>query len=216
MNVPDDFRFWLKLFSRWLIGFQSTSAKQQIKPLEFFERRLADGKLETRLTLLPDNDNRFGRRSGATATWKLVHHAAPGGTLLITLDNLYKLSLEMEPSQQSEIIRRGIERSKGLTHRFQVTWFFWSASAGKLRFILIDSFDIDLSSRFVDESARDIIRTVVLDAFTMRSIPSMNWRERIQYFPWAESIRQLSPLKGCPQNPRLRQLTTKMHKVTVS
>lgn len=208
-----DFHFWLKLFGRWLLGMQEFSRK--IKPLEVFERRLVDGKLETRLSMLPDNDTRFGLRPGAIATWKLIHHQARDGALLITLDNLYRLSTEMPATKQAEIIKRGLERSSGLTHRFQATWFFRSES-GKLRFTLIDSFDIDLSSRFVDEPARDIIRLVALDLFTMRPVASMQWRERVQFFPWYESIRQLSPKKGCPQDPRWRQLARRMQKVTIS
>lgn len=211
----EDFKAWLKVFGRWLTLFNSSKAKRP-KPLVTYERYLeGDNKvLESRLSLLVDNDSRF-HRPGAIATWNLINREFPHNGVLITLDNLFRLTAELDPKHKgTDTIKRGLERSLGLTHRFQVSWVVGAHS--KFSFVLIDSFDIDLSSQFVDESARDIIRYAAIDAFSMRIIPTIRWSDRIYHFPWYETIRQLSPRKGCPENPRYRRLCRRIQKVTFS
>lgn len=207
------FKAWLQVFGRWLMHHNQTPPK----PL-MTEERWIEGpprQLESRLTLLPDEDERF-RRPGAIATWKLVNRSAPNGGLLVTLDNLFKLASDLPPTSKSApIILRGLERSLGLTHRFQAAWIYRYSPESKLRFIMLACLDIDLSSHYIDESAKEVIRYTVLDAFNMRNT-ALSWQERVTLFPWYETIAQLSPKKGCPSNPRCRVLCRRTQKVTFS
>lgn len=207
-----ELRSWLWVFGQWL---RSINKIKLPKPAVTYDRWVEGDKrvLESRLNLLSEGDFRF-KRPGAIATWNLVNRSFPTGGVLITLDNLYKLSSELPPSNRTELIRRGLERSLGLTHRFQVSWVV--RGSAKFRFIIIDSFDVDLASQFVDEAPRDIVKYVALDAFSMRAIPNLSWQERIYHFPWYEVIRQLSPRKGCPENPRYRRLCKRIQQVTLS
>lgn len=209
--IDESFKRWLKIFGLWL---KQTQVKA-VKPLITYDRWLEEqpGRiLDTRLSMLSDDDIRF-KRPGAIATWNLINHSEPNGGVIITLDNLHRLTAQLDSHRKdSEFIRRGLERSLGLTHRFQVSWVF--RSGDKFRFVIIDSIDIDLSSQFIDESARDIIRYLAIEAFSMRRIPSMSWRERIYFFPWLDSILQLSPKKGCPDNPRHRRLCRRIQRVS--
>ena len=212
MAADIELRSWLWVFGQWL---RSINKVKLSKPIVTYDRWVEGDKrvLESRLNLLGESDFRF-KRPGAIATWNLVNRSFPAGGVLITLDNLYKLSNELVPNKRTDSIKRGLERSLGLTHRFQASWVV--RGSAQFRFIIIDSFDIDLASQFVDEAPRDIIRYVALDAFSMRMIPSMNWQERVYHFPWYETIRQLSPRKGCPENPRYRRLCKRIQRVTLS
>lgn len=211
---PDtEIRSWLRLFAQWLHQSQSTRSKH--KPIQTYDRWTEGDErvLESRLSLLADDDPRF-HRPGAIATWNLVNRTANEAGVLITLDNLYQLSTELKSNKTTEALNRGLERSTGLTHRFQVSWVFKTSQ--KLQFIVIDSFDIDLANQFVDEAPKDIIRYTALDAFSMRVIPTMGWKERIYHFPWYESIRHLAPRKGCPENPKYRRLCKRIQRVTLT
>lgn len=212
MNQQSELYSWLWLFGRWLR--ETTRNKSKLpKPLSVYDRWTEGDKkiLESRLALLPDTDSRF-RRPGAVATWNLINKEFPAGGVLITLDNLYKLSLELPKDKRGEIVKQGLQRSSGLTHRFQVSWVL--KSDRHFRFVVIDSFDIDLASQFIDEAPKDVIRYVALEAFSMRLIPGLNWQQRIYHFPWYETIRWLSSRKGCPENPRHRRLCKRIVKVT--
>ncbi len=196
---------WLNLLGRWLLQ----TVPKPPKPILIYERR--SGKvLESKLSLLPDSDSRFPLRPGAVATWNLVDRQAPTGGVVITLDNLLRLGKE---SKQIEI-QRGLERSQNLTHRFQVSWVF--KNRDQFRFIVIEAFDVDLSSHYIDEAPREIVRLMALEAFSMRPVPNLPWQERIYHFPWFVTISFFSPRKGCPTNPRSRPLCKRMHKVTFS
>lgn len=209
-----DFKAWLWIFGRWLMDYQI----QKPNPL-MSEERWIEGKqrvLESRLSLIPDNDVRF-QRPGAVCTWKLINKDAVNGGILITLDNLFRLATELpNSSKNSPMILRGLERSMGLTHRFQAIWLYRRTSDSKLRFILLSALDIDLSSHYIDESAREVVRYVALDAFNMRPVPSLSWKERMSQFPWYESLAQFAPKKGCPSNPRCRVLCRRVQKVNFS
>ncbi len=208
-----ELKAWIQIFGGWL----KTQEKGKPLPLITEERYQETPKrvLECKLSLLADDDQK-SKRPGAIATWNLIHKDAPTGGLLLTLDNLVKLQLELDPKRQStEIVRRGLERSMGLTHRFQATWLFKNHQSDQLKFVMITAFDIDLSSHYIDEAAREVLRYAALDAFNMRAIPSVPWRERIYHFPWYESIAQISPRKGCPAQPRVRALCRRVQNVTL-
>ncbi|HEY9299964.1 MAG TPA: hypothetical protein VIQ31_27080 [Phormidium sp.] len=211
--IISELKAWIQIFGGWL----KVQEKRKPLPLMTEERYQETPKrvLECRLSLLADDDPK-SRRPGAVATWNLIHKDAPTGGLLLTLDNLVRLQLELDPKRQStEIVKRGLERSMGLTHRFQATWIFKSAQSSNLRFVMITAFDVDLSSHYIDEAAREVLRYAALDAFNMRAIPSVPWRERIYHFPWYESIAQISPRKGCPTQPRVRALCRRVQNVTI-
>lgn len=210
--MQEELKAWLRLFGVWLRQHQI----QTPQPL-FSEERWIETptrKLESRLSLLPDEDKRF-KRPGSVCTWKIINHSEPNGGVLITLDNLFKLSSELPKSKNSPLILKGLERSKGLTHRFQAIWLYRYAQDAPLRLVLLTAFDIDLSSHYVDESAKEVTRYLALDVFNMRSVPSLSWRERVSQFPWYETISQLSPRKGCPSNPRVRVLFRRVQKVSM-
>lgn len=180
-----DFEAWLRIFGRWLMDYQV----QNPKPLMTEERWIEGSEriLESRLSLIPERDIRFNR-PGAIATWKLINKDAPNGGVLLTLDNLFRLSRELPAgSKNSPMILRGLERSMGLTHRFQAIWLYRRTSDSKLRFILLSALDIDLSSHYINESAKEVLRYVALGAFNMRSVPSLSWKERMSQFPWYSS-----------------------------
>lgn len=211
--ILTELKAWVQVFGNWLKNQESRKPLPLITEERYQE--LPKRALECKLSLLSDEDFRF-RRPGAVATWNLIHKDAPTGGLLLTLDNLVRLQLELDPKRQSsEIVKRGLERSMGLTHRFQATWLFKTSQSESLKFVLITSFDIDLSSHYIDEAAREVLRYAALDAFNMRAIPSVPWRERIYHFPWYESIAQISPRKGCPSQPRVRALCRRVQNVTL-
>ncbi len=214
-----EFSYWIRAFGTWLFLSVAGKSKQELPKTLIEHRRYMDveGKqiLDGRLSLLNDDDPRFPHRPGAIATWNLVNYQAKNGGVLVTLDNLYKLSLQLDPSKKSsDMIRRGLQRSLGLTHRFQVVWIFRSAS-NKLRLTVIDAFDIDLASQFIDESAFDVVRIAALEAFSMRPIPSMSWRERIYHFPWENTLKDIAPKKNCPKDPKIRRLCKRCQNVTL-
>lgn len=209
----EELRAWLRIFGRWLMHHQIAKPKPILT-----EERWLEGSprvLESRLSLLPDNDPRF-HRPGSVVTWKLVNHQAPNGGVLLTLDNLFRLSAELPKNNNSPLILRGLERSKGMTHRVQAIWLYRYTRDSSLRLVLLSAFDIDLSGHYIDESAKEIIRYTALDAFNMRSVPGLNWRERVSQFPWYETITQLSSRKGGPVNPRVRLLCRRVQKVSMS
>lgn len=215
MRMRNDFEAWLQLFARWLRDYHSTSPKPLMTEERWIEEK-DERVLDSRLSLIPQGDNRF-HRPGAVCTWKLVHRDAPNGGVLITLDNLLRLRNQLPPnSKNSPVILQGLERSMGLTHRFQAIWLYRYSADSRLRFILLTAIDIDLSSHYVDESACEVVRYVALDCFNMRSIPSLSWKERVSQFPWYESISQFAPKKGCPSNPRCRVLCRRVQKVSFS
>jgi hypothetical protein len=196
---------WLKLLGRWL----SKTAPKPPKPLMFYEKRAGD-ILDAKLSLLPDFDKRFPSRPGAVASWNLVNRQAPSTGLFITLDNLIRLDRE---TSQAEI-KRGLERSQGLTHRFQVSWVV--GGGDRFHFVVIEAVDIDLSNQYVDEAPAEVIRLTARDAFDMRPVPGLDWKDRIYNFPWLGTIEQFSPKKGCPEHPRHRRLCKRIQKVTSS
>ncbi len=224
LQFREEFNSWLKFFAHWLRSspLGKTDAPRP-RALQEYERWLPSEKeqegkrtLDCRLSLLREDDPRIPPRLGGIATWRLINHQAPNGAVLITLDNLFKLSKELPAGGSlTPVIRRGLERSLGLTHRFQVVWLFRSASHKQLRFILIDSFDIDLSCQFVDEAPKDVVKHLAIEVFSMRIIPTLDWKERIYNFPWYELIREFSPRKGCPTEPRYRRLCKRIQNVTI-
>jgi hypothetical protein len=197
---------WLKLFGRWLLR----SVSKPPTPLFFYEQRAEEGILNTKLSLLPDSDKRFPQRPGAIATWNLVTKEAPKVGLFLTLDNLIQLD---QQTNQIEI-KRGLQRSQGMTHRFQASWVI--KPKDRFRFIVIDSFDIDLANQYIDEAPREVVRHVALEAFNMRPVQGLPWRDRIYHFPWLDAIQYIAPKKGCPENPRYRRLCKRIQKVTFS
>lgn len=197
---------WLKLLGRWLLR----TAPLPSKPLIVYERR-AGNVLDSKLSLLPDGDSRYPQRPGAVATWKLVDRQEPRIAVFVTLDNLLRLASE---SKQVEI-HKGLQRSQGLTHRFQASWVTKS-TAGKFHFVVIEAFDVDLSNQYIDEAPREIIRHLVLEVFNMRPVEGLNWRDRIYHFPWLDTIQYFAPKKGCPEHPRYRRLCKRIQKVTFS
>jgi hypothetical protein len=197
---------WLKLLGRWLLK----TAPKPPKSLLVYERRTGE-ILESKLSLLPDTDKRFFR-PGAVATWKLADRREPTVSLFVTLDNLLRLASE---SKQIEI-QRGLQRSQGMTHRFQASWVVQSAANGLFHFVVIEALDIDLSNQYIDEAPREIIRHLVLDVFNMRPVEGLPWRERIYHFPWLDTIQYFAPKKGCPEHPRYRRLCKRIQKVTFS
>jgi hypothetical protein len=214
----EELNSWLRLFAQWLKSRKKPQGKKS-PALQEYERWLPEEEgqqrtLDCRLTMLRD-DNIAVPRLGGVCTWKLIHHQAPSGAVLITLDNLFRLSKEIPTkSPLYPVIQRGLERSLGLTHRFQVIWLFRTQPEKPLRFTLIDAFDIDLSCQFVDESPKDIIRSLALEVFGMRKVPSLDWKERVFFFPWYDSISELAPRKGCPTNPRHRILCKRIQNIT--
>lgn len=221
LHSQEELNSWLRLFARWLrtsVGKQSPVRPQALQEYERWLPEQEGGKriLDCRLSLLSENDPRIPARFGGIATWRLIHHQAPNGAILMTLDNLFKLSKELPPnSPLAPVIQRGLERSLGLTHRFQIVWLFRTSAHKPLKFILIDAFDIDLSCQFVDESPKDVIKHLAIEVFSMRIIPAMDWQERIYHFPWYELIREFSPRKGCPTDPRHRRLCARIQNVTI-
>lgn len=209
----DELKAWLLVFGRWLMHHQIAAPNPLITEERWIE--VPKRVLETRLSLLPDDDPRF-QRPGSIATWKLIHRSEPNGGLLLTLDNLFRLSADLPQSKNGTIIRRGLERSKGLTHRFQAIWLYRYTRDSSLRLVLLSAFDIDLSGHYVDETAKETIRYTALDCFNMRSVPSLSWRERVSQFPWYETIAQLSARKGGPVTPRVRLLCRRVQKVSMS
>lgn len=211
--IQDEFKAWLRIFGKWLMHHQAVSPQ----PLMIEERWIQEPRksLESRLSLLPDNDPRF-HRPGSVATWKIINHSEPNGGVLITLDNLFRLSTELPQNKNAPVILRGLERSMGMTHRFQAIWLYRYSRDSSLRLVLLTAFDIDLSGHYIDEGAREVVRYTALDCFNMRSVPSLSWRERVSQFPWYETIAQLSPRKGCPSNPRVRLLCRRVQKVSMS
>lgn len=209
----DELRAWLRIFGRWLVHYQ------QEPPLPLLtQERWIESKprvLEARLSLLADYDERF-RRPGSVSTWKLVHYSEPNGGLLLTLDNLFRLSAELPKNRNAPVILRGLERSAGLTHRFQAIWIYRYHSSSPLRLVLLSAFDIDLSGHYIDEGAKEVLRYAALDCFDMRSVPSLRWKERVSQFPWYETLSQFSSAKGCPSNPRVRLLCRRVQKVSMS
>lgn len=197
---------WLKLLGRWLLR---TAAKHP-KPLLEYERRTAN-TLDSKLSLLSEADIRFPRRPGAIASWNLIDRQAPAAGVFITLDNLLRLGAESHHPE----IKKGLQRSQNLTHRFQVSWVV-RRDKEKFHFVIIDAFDVDLANAYVDEAPKEIIRLVALEAFNMRSVPGLSWQERIYHFPWFNYLQYFSPKKGCPVNPTRRQLCRRMQKVTFS
>ncbi len=211
----NDFTAWLEIFGRWLKGQEKKPSQPIISEERWIEEDNGRRILECRLSLLRDDDNRFVR-PGAIATWNLINYQAPQGGLLITLDNLFRLQSQLNPSNpKADLIRKGLHRSLGLTHRFQVTWLFKRDKDSPLRFILISALDLDLASQYIDESAKEVVRYVALEAFNMRHVPALPWRERLQQFPWYETIAQIAPRKGCPHNPRVRVLCRRAQKVSM-
>lgn len=205
--MPDlELRSWLQLFGRWL----SQAATKPSKPLMVYERRSGEKELETKLSLLPDADLRFPRRPGAVSTWLLVDRREPKIGVFITLDNLLALAAA---NPQIEI-KKSLQRSQGLTHRVQVSWAI--SSPGRFSFIVIDCLDIDLANQYIDEAPREIIRLTALEAFNMRPVEGLPWRDRIYHFPWLDTIQYLAPKKGCPEHPRYRRLCKRIQKVTFS
>jgi hypothetical protein len=197
---------WLKMFGRWL----AKTAPKPPKPLMFYETRAGD-ILDAKLSLLPDSDKRFPRRPGAVSTWNLVNRQAPNTGLFITLDNLIRLDKE---TNQAEI-KRGLQRSQGLTHRFQVSWVVKGGS-NRFHFVVVEAIDIDLSNQYVDEAPAEIVRLTAREAFDMRPVPGLAWQDRIYNFPWLGTIEHFSPKKGCPEHPRHRRLCMRIQRVTFS
>lgn len=208
-----ELKAWLRVFGNWLMQHQIASPQPLMSEERWIES--PNRKLESRLSLLPDNDPRF-HRPGSVCTWKIINHAEPNGGVLLTLDNLFRLSTELPQNKNAPVILRGLERSMGMTHRFQAIWLYRYTRDSSLRLVLLTAFDIDLSGHYIDESAKEVIRYTALDCFNMRSVPSLSWRERVSQFPWYETIAQLSPRKGCPQNPRVRLLCRRVQKVSMS
>lgn len=196
---------WLKLLGRWLLK----TAPKPPDPLIVYKRETGD-VLDAKLSLLPDTDKRFPLRPGAVATWNLINRQAPNVGLFITLDNLIRLGRE---TNQVEI-KRGLERSQGMTHRFQVSWVI--KASDRFHFVVIEAVDIDLSNQYVDEAPYDVIRLTARDAFDMRPVPGLQWKDRIYNFPWIGTIEHFSPKKGCPEHPRYRRLCKRIQKVTFS
>lgn len=197
---------WLKLLGRWLLQV----APKPPKPLLIYERRTEE-LLESKLSLLADSDSRF-QRPGAVATWLLVDRQEPTVSLFVSLDNLLRLAAEAKEIE----IKRGLERSQGLTHRFQASWVLRSSVGQKFHFIIIEAFDIDLANQYIDEAPREILRHLMLDIFNMRPVPGLKWKERIYNFPWIGTIEYFSSKKGCPTSPRYRRLCKRIQKVTFS
>lgn len=208
----DELKAWLRIFGNWLKHHQTQSPKPILTEERWLEQ--TPRKLESRLSLLPDNDPRF-KRPGSISTWKIINSSEPNGGLLITLDNLFRLSTELPNNKNSPIILKGLERSRGMTHRFQALWLYRYSKDSTLRLVLLSAFDIDLSGHYVDESAKEVVRYTALDVFNMRSVAGLSWRERTAQFPWYETISQLSPRKGCPTNPRVRLLCRRVQKVSM-
>jgi hypothetical protein len=198
---------WLKIFGRWLMTL--ASAPKLPKPLIMYERRAGES-LDAKLSLLPDSDSRFRQRPGAIATWSLITKEAPHAGVFFTLDNLIQLD---QQTNQIEI-KRGLQRSLGMTHRFQVSWVIKPKE--QFRFVIIDSFDIDLTHQYIDEAPREIMRHVALEAFNLRPVEGLHWRDRIYHFPWLDAIQYIAPKKGCPEQPRFRRLCKRIQKVTFS
>jgi hypothetical protein len=219
--AQEEFNCWLRFFAQWLKRSMGKPGQIKSQSVLEYERWLPsteeDGRrrLASRLSLLNEDDPLIPSRFGAICTWKLICHQAPQGAVLITLDNLFRLSKEIPPNSPfAPSVKTGLQRSLGLTHRFQVIWLFRVNPQKPLRFTLIDAFDIDLSCQYVDESPKDIIKHLAIQTFSMREIPSMDWKERIYFFPWYDLIAELSPRKGCPTNPRYRILCKRIQSVT--
>lgn len=134
---------------------------------------------------------------GAVATWYIRHNDHPNARLIVMVDNLRELQKFIDDSIPTDRYIR--------THIISIQWLILIGKNRKAIYKFSGAWAGDLQgdTGSINSKAFDVVRYLTIEILNLPTIPSMNWRYRVENYPWEDTIASKCKLLGGTHNARL-------------
>lgn len=134
---------------------------------------------------------------GAVATWYIAHTEHPNVRLIITLDNLRELQRFIDSTLPTDQHIR--------THIISIQWLVLLGKNQKTIYRFVGAWvgDLQGQTNSIDSKAFEVVRYLAKEILNLPSVASMNWRYRVENYPWEDTIVSKCKLVADKHDPKL-------------
>lgn len=186
---------WFEWFKKWVSDFIHRVDKPQAEII--VDEVISKDRLSRAKSVIRD-------MPGAVSTWYIEHSKHEKTKILVTLDNLFELKTFSEISFLEEDTSINVKR----THKVSIIWLLKIGAKNKEIIKYKGSWIADLqgNSGSINSKAVDIIKFLIQDVVNLTPTVSSNWIERLDKYPWEESITAKTRLISSLHKPYLLRI----------